>query len=322
MNVGNNIARDNTHFVAFLDKQEKFKKGSTWSVLEIKEDHLILEDLKTKEQKEFNPKNFLEKSFEVMERKTIEIKEGETLLIQKNEKVEFKSNDKTEIFKFTNGDLVKVREIKEDSLILDDGRKIGQDFKNLDYGYVSTSYGSQGKTCDHVIVAMTNAGGKALSQEQFYVSASRGREGIDIFVEDKEYIKARIESLGNRPFNLELMDKDQKDLINSIKFDSINNLKEKCNSVASDVLKTKTLKEELPKMTPLEKMKELKTHWKDNLRNLHSKIIEPFKKEISIKIIESRSRIEKELYPFEKEPITLHEKIMNKGKDKGFERDI
>jgi conjugative relaxase-like TrwC/TraI family protein len=322
MNINNYIARENTHFVVMLDKQEKFKKGSTWKVKDIKEDHLILEDLKTKEQREFNPKNFLEKNFDVMERKTIEIKEGETLLIQKNEKVEFKSDVKTESFKFTNGDLVKVKEINNDSLILEDGRKINQDFKNLDYGYVSTSYGSQGKTCDHVIVAMTNAGGKALSQEQFYVSTSRGREGIDIFVEDKEYIKARIEALGNRPFNLELMDKDQREIINLVKFESIKNLKEKCNTVASDVLKNNPQKEELPKTTPLEKMKEIKTHWKENLKDLHSKIIEPLKKEISIRIIESRNKIDKELYPLDKEPMTLHEKIISKSKNLGMDRNI
>jgi conjugative relaxase-like TrwC/TraI family protein len=358
MSITQYSAREENQYIYFIEKCGEFKRNSTWAVKDVKDDILVLENTKTSEQTDFNPKEFQSKSFDVLEKKQIEIKEGETLLIQRNDKTEVEKRiDKLEVKsepqkmdevenkvepesvnkanepeakhieketqKFTNGELVTVKEIKDGNLILDDGRTINEDIKSFDYGYVSTSYSSQGKTCDHVIVAMTNAGGRALSQEQFYVSTSRGREGIDIFIEDEEFIKSRIEDMGNRSFNFEIFDKETAEKINDLKSNSLDELKTKSQEIAEKYdLKQPEEKEKKLTEKIVDKAKEIYTHWTDKLKAEKEKQIEPIKDQINAKINDSIKRIQKEEYPLEKEPMNFNDKIMSKGNDLDMDRDI
>ncbi len=337
MNLANYLSRgDEAHWVYFLDSNNGFDKGTSWRVKEVNQDMAVLENAKTGEEKEFNPKEFIGNQFDIAERKTIEIKEGETLLIQKNERVKIeKKTDKNleenrdgkdvtskkEWARFTNGESVKVQEINNEKIILEDGRVLTEEVKHLDYGYVSTSYSAQGKTCNHVIVAMTNIGGRALSQEQFYVSASRGREGIDIFVEDKEYIQTRIEAMGNRVLNLEMMPEKDRDQIKAIQGKSIEALKEASLALASRTAKELKGEKSLPEVI-IEKAKEVVTNWKDKLRSDRDREIENHKDSLQAKNQISRDTVEKGRYPMEKEPRTFEQKVMQKGKglDMDFER--
>lgn len=236
-----------------------------------------------------------------------------------------------EIHKFTNGELVTVKAIKDGNLLLEDGRTITDAVKSFDYGYVSTSYSSQGKTCDHVIVAMTNAGGRALSQEQFYVSTSRGREGIDIFIEDKEYIKARIEEFGDRSFNFEVGSKETSEKLKNFKSDSLDQLKIKSLEVAEkfslNIEKEKgpeQIQEKEKKLVDkvIDKANEIYTSWKEKIIKARQKQIEPIKDQIDKQIAASLQRIKKQQYPLEREPMLIHEKIMSKGKSLDMDRDI
>jgi conjugative relaxase-like TrwC/TraI family protein len=64
-------------------------------------------------------------------------------------------------------------------------------------GYAVTSYASQGKTADTVIMA--DAGNPAATNaQQWYVSISRGRKRIMIFTPDKEALHVNINRDGNR----------------------------------------------------------------------------------------------------------------------------
>lgn len=72
---------------------------------------------------------------------------------------------------------------------------LDKDFGHLSHGYVSTSHASQGKTVPKVLIAMGAGSGQAISSEQFYVSASRGRHQATIYsdmpVEDLRQAVAR-----------------------------------------------------------------------------------------------------------------------------------
>ena len=57
---------------------------------------------------------------------------------------------------------------------------ISKDFGHLQHNYVSTSFAAQGKTVDRVLIAMGSESRPAINAEQFYVSASRGRESQDL----------------------------------------------------------------------------------------------------------------------------------------------
>ena len=66
-----------------------------------------------------------------------------------------------------------------------------------------TSYASQGKTVDHVLFS-DSASKAATSQQQWYVTISRGRKGIRIFTEDKAQLRENISSTGERTLAVEL----------------------------------------------------------------------------------------------------------------------
>lgn len=75
---------------------------------------------------------------------------------------------------------------------------------NFEYAYAITSYSSQGKTVDRVLIAQPTTTFLASNQKQFYVSVSRGREDVKIFTDDKEELLAVIQSEGDRQGATEL----------------------------------------------------------------------------------------------------------------------
>jgi hypothetical protein len=73
----------------------------------------------------------------------------------------------------------------------------------LQYGYASTSYGSQGKTVDHVLISDSQCKA-ATNQKEFYVSISRGRQSIAIYTTDREALRDHVQRLGDRELALDL----------------------------------------------------------------------------------------------------------------------
>lgn len=72
------------------------------------------------------------------------------------------------------------------NILLTNGWTIDRDFGHLSYGYCVTSHASQGKTVDRVFIGQSSQSFPASSREQFYVSASRGRESAVVYTDDKE----------------------------------------------------------------------------------------------------------------------------------------
>ncbi len=104
-----------------------------------------------------------------------------------------------------NGTLVKVESVTSDRVItLEGGRVLPKNYRNFTHGYCVTSYSSQGKTADTVILA-ANASSLAVNREQFYVSISRGRDTCLIFTDNKARLKANICRSNERTAAIELM---------------------------------------------------------------------------------------------------------------------
>ena len=91
---------------------------------------------------------------------------------------------------FINGELVEVKGIQGDGLVLTDGRMIPEKYRTFTHGYAVTSHAAQGKTVDEVLVASSRSL-PAVNQEQFYVSISRGRERCQVFTDDAERLRSR-----------------------------------------------------------------------------------------------------------------------------------
>src|SRR5262249_15046698 len=92
----------------------------------------------------------------------------------------------------TNGELVTAKSVNADGEIEpSDGRVLDRNFREFLLGYAVTSYGSQGKTVDHVLFS-DSAVKAATNAQQWYVTISRGRRGIRIFTPDKEELRENV----------------------------------------------------------------------------------------------------------------------------------
>jgi hypothetical protein len=70
-------------------------------------------------------------------------------------------------------------------------------------GDTITFYGSQGMTVDYVLFSDSTIK-PATNAQQWYVTISRGRRGVRIFMSDKQQLRQNITRSGHRPLAMEL----------------------------------------------------------------------------------------------------------------------
>lgn len=128
------------------------------------------------------------------------------LAIAAGDKLQLKANSTTaDGRKLANGEIVNVAAIKPNGAIrLQDGRVLPPHYRQFVRGYAVTSYGSQGKTVDHVLFSDA-AVRAATNAQQWYVTMSRGRKSIRIFTPDKEQLRYAIARSGERELALDLV---------------------------------------------------------------------------------------------------------------------
>jgi conjugative relaxase-like TrwC/TraI family protein len=106
-----------------------------------------------------------------------------------------------------NGDVYAVKSFAaDDDLVLENGWKLSKDYGHLAHGVVLTSHASQGKTVDRVFIGQSAQSFPASSREQFYVSASRGREQVMVFTDDKAELLHAIGRTDDRLSGTELVE--------------------------------------------------------------------------------------------------------------------
>ena len=142
------------------------------------------------------------KHFQVYRTSEIAIAEGDRIRITKNG--EAKVEGQTKGTRLNNGDIFTVEGFKEGDIRLEKGKLLPKDWGHFSLGYVDTSYASQGKTVDRVFIAAGNESLPATNQQQWYVSASRGRERAKIYVESKQDVRDAIARTGQRLSAVEL----------------------------------------------------------------------------------------------------------------------
>ncbi|HEV2392682.1 MAG TPA: MobF family relaxase [Verrucomicrobiae bacterium] len=119
--------------------------------------------------------------FDVGEKRKLKIAAGDKLLLQSNWRK-----------KFVNGELVEVKTIQGDSVVLADGRVIPKNYRTFTHGYAVTSHAAQGKTVDEVLLVASSRSLPAINQQQFYVGISRGREACRVFTDDAEMLRSHV----------------------------------------------------------------------------------------------------------------------------------
>lgn len=140
--------------------------------------------------------------FDVFEPKTIKLAQGDKIRITHNGKTVQSS-------RIYNGQRFEVKGFAKGNIVLSSGRHLDKDFGHLSYGYCSTSHSSQGLDAKDVIIAQSSISFAASNEKQFYVSASRGIETIQIVTDDREGLKAVISKSGDRLSALELEEKSR-----------------------------------------------------------------------------------------------------------------
>ena len=119
--------------------------------------------------------------FDVGEKRKLKVAAGDKLLLQSNWRK-----------KFVNGELVEVKAIQGDSVVMADGRVIPENYRTFTHGFAVTSHAAQGKTVDAVLVVASSRSLPAINQQQFYVSISRGREACRVFTDDAEMLRLHV----------------------------------------------------------------------------------------------------------------------------------
>jgi ATP-dependent exoDNAse (exonuclease V) alpha subunit len=110
--------------------------------------------------------------------------------------------------RLNNGDLKQVKGFTKDGDIkLANGWVIPKDYGNLTHGYCLTSYSSQSKGVDCVFVAESSESFRAAGREQFYVSASRFKEALTIYTDDKHHLLEAVRKSSHRPSAMDLITK-------------------------------------------------------------------------------------------------------------------
>ena len=109
-----------------------------------------------------------------------------------------------------NGTIGTIKSIDRDgSIQLSNGKSLGNEFKQFNHAYAITSQASQGKTADKVILSIGANSGMALSKNQLYVSASRGRYSIKIYTDNKEKLRESVERSSSRKLVIEEIVRDR-----------------------------------------------------------------------------------------------------------------
>ena len=112
--------------------------------------------------------------------------------------------------RLNNGDLKRVKGFTPDGDIkLVNGWVVPKDYGNLTHGYCVTSYSSQSKSVDRVFVAEGSEYFRAADHQQFYVSASRFKEALTIYTDDKRQLLEAVSKSSERPSATDLAGRQQ-----------------------------------------------------------------------------------------------------------------
>ena len=130
--------------------------------------------------------------FSVYEKAAIEVCAGERIRITSNGR----SADRHPL---DNGKHYRVASVSPNGeMVLENGWHLGKDFKHIHYSYAETSHAVQGKTVDHVLVSQSaEFSGPASNQNQFYVSTSRGSQGMTLYTDSFDLLAENV--LQKRP---------------------------------------------------------------------------------------------------------------------------
>lgn len=183
--------------IVFNRKTGDFAKGEIGKLVTATPTHLLIKTAR-KEQKI---------SFKFLDHLTV--CQPVEMPLAKGDQLQLKANAPSVDGKeLVNGELVTVKAVNPNGRIeLKDGRVLPDNYREFVRGYAITSYGSQGKTVEHVLFSDSTVKA-ATNNQQWLVTISRGTKAVKIFTPDKEQLRKNVGRLGDRELALEFTKQD------------------------------------------------------------------------------------------------------------------
>ncbi len=175
----------------------RFKRGDACSIVEANDRGLVL------------LKNGRRSTLSYRRADRVSIATESEMEVAAGDRLQLKFNGRTQDGqRIANGELVTVRQVNGDGSLeveTDTGtaKTLAPDQRLFRRGYAVTSYASQGKTVDTVLVA-DSACRAATNGNQWYVAISRGRKRVTVFTESKAELRANIARSGDRALAMDL----------------------------------------------------------------------------------------------------------------------
>ena len=164
-----------------------FKAGEAARLKAITDEHLIVE----------NGSRNAKIPFKQLDK--LSVCQSKEMTLCPGDRLQLKANGRSvENKRLANGELVTVKAVGADGqIVLADGRTLDKNYRQFVRGYAVTSYASQGKSVDYVLFS-DSAVKAATNNQQWYVTISRGKKGIQILTCDKEGLRENITRSGDR----------------------------------------------------------------------------------------------------------------------------
>lgn len=177
------------------------KRGSRWLVEEAGKQQVLLKDEQTGKKTALPFAKA--QDFDVLEQDTIPLSKGDSIRITRNSydqhKKRMDNGQQLEVLAVRKNGNLRLRNTTSKQVY-----EVDRDFGHIDHAHCVTSYGSQGKTVDRVLIAQPADTFPATHAKQFYVSVSRARERVTIYTDDKEALLEHAQKPGDRTAALEL----------------------------------------------------------------------------------------------------------------------
>jgi conjugative relaxase-like TrwC/TraI family protein len=183
--------------IVFNRKMGSFSKGEIGKLRALTPTHLVIEA----------PSGIGKVPFKFLDRLTV--CQPAEMYLANGDQLQLKANAPSVNGKeLTNGELVTVNAIHSNGHIkLKDGRVLPHNYREFVRGYAITSYGSQGKTVQHVLFSDSTVKA-ATNNQQWLVTISRGTRAVRIFTPNKEQLRENVSRLGDRELAIEFTRQD------------------------------------------------------------------------------------------------------------------
>jgi hypothetical protein len=183
--------------IVFNRETKDFQKGDCGKMLKTTQTHLLVQ----------TEKRVQKIPFKLLDRLTV--CQPVEMALAKGDQLQLKANATSLGGKeLINGELVTVKSVKSNGCIeLKDGRILPEKYREFVRGYTITSYGSQGKTVEHVLFSDSSVKA-ATNNQQWLVTISRGTRAVKIFTQDKARLRENVSRLGDRELAIEFAKQD------------------------------------------------------------------------------------------------------------------